>query len=308
MIKKKALRKIIITTFVFFIVLTICMIPSKNKKDEKIYTYVDTVDVSVYLNNDYNQLTKVNFKVANNNLDKIIRLIINKLTISNDATIPNSLVQVIPENVKLEEAYVDEGIAYLDFSKEFLDISDEKIENIVESIIYSLFDIDKINGVSIYVEGKNISNLFDKNLPDIFTKQYGINKRVELKNLDDVSQVIVYYVSEIDNDDYYVPITKYVNDNRDKIKIIIDELSSNYIYESNLISLLDKNVELLNYEIINDEMILDFNNSIFIDKNDELEELVYSISYSVFANYDVKNVIFKAEGKEFMKKSAKDVE
>ena len=47
------------------------------------------------------------------------------------------------------------------------------------------------------------------------------------------------------------------------IKIIIDELSSNYVYESNLISLLNKNSKLLYYETNNEVMTLDFNNSIF---------------------------------------------
>ncbi len=301
MIKKKAFRKIFLTTFVSFIVLTICLIPGKNKKDDKIYTYVDTIDVSVYLNNDYNQLTKFNFKIVDGDIEKIIRSLIKKLTKSNDATIPNNLVQVIPKNVKLEDVYIDEKNVYLKFSKELLDVNNDEIERISEAISYSLFDLNKITGVSIYVDGENISKKFN-NLPDIFTKDYGINKRTELKNLNDISQVTIYYVSKIDNDDYYVPITKYVNDDRDKIKIIIDELSSNYVYESNLISLLDKNVELLNYEVKNDEMILDFDNSIFINRDNALEEIVYSISYSVFANYDVSNITFNVDGNLFVKK------
>ena len=113
----------------------------------------------------------------------------------------------------------------------------------------------------------------------------------------------------IDDNTYYVPITKYVNDKREKVKIIIDELSSNYIFEPNLISLLDKNIELISYEIKNDSMILNFNNSIFMDKDSILEEVVYSISYSVFSSYDnVQEVVFKVGEKEICKKSVKNVE
>ena len=308
MIKKRAFRKMIITTFVFFIVLTLYMIPSKKQKDEKIYTYVDTIDVSLYLKNDYNQLTKVDFRISDRSIGNIIKEIIKKLTKSQDKTIPSEFIQVIPENTKLEDVYIDEGVVHLKFSKEFLNISNDEIEKVVESISYSLLNLDKIKGVSIYINDDNISKLFDKNIPNIITKEYGINKRIELKNLNNVSKVTVFYVSSINDTDYYIPITKYVNDNREKIKIIIDELSSNYVYESNLISLLDKNVKLLNYEIKNDEMILDFNNSIFVDENDMLEEVVYSISYSVFANYDVSDISFRANGKEFIKKSTKNIE
>ena len=70
------------------------------------------------------------------------------------------------------------------------------------------------------------------------------------------------------------------------------------------VSLLNKNSKLLDYEIKNDSIILDFNNSIFLEQNGVLEEIVYSL----VANYDVNEVIFKVEGKDFSKKSIKNVE
>ena len=36
-----------------------------------------------------------------------------------------------------------------------------------------------------------------------------------------VQKFVVYYMEEIEKEKYYVPITKYVNDDRDKIKVII---------------------------------------------------------------------------------------
>ena len=308
MIIKKAFKKILITTFLFFFVLTICIIPSKSKKTNIELNTIDTETVDVYLMNDFNQLTKVDIKVNKESLETSISSIIKKLTRSFDATIPNHLVQVIPENVKLKEIQVDEGIVYLNFSKEFLDISNSDIEKVAESISYSILSINGITGVSIYVEEENISKLYPVNIPSIITKDYGINKRYAIKNVNDISKVVIYYLTDIDDKRYFVPITKYVNDDREKIKIIVDELSSNYIYESNLISLLDRNLKLLDYCIVDDEMILDFNNSIFVDKNDILEEVVYAISYSIFDNYDVNEVVFKVNGEEFVKKVQKVIE
>lgn len=307
MLKRKAIRKIIITTFVLFIVMTICMIPSKNKKQDIEYHYISTKDVSVYLLNPNDQLTKVDFKVDDKDIETTIREIINKLTVSNDASIPNKFKQVIPKNVKLLDLYFDEGILNLNFSKELLNIKEEDISKIVESITYSLLDLPNINGISIYIEKENLSIKYPR-IPDIITKEFGINKRYFLNSFDDVSKVVIYYLDNEDDNYFYVPITKYMNDDRDKIKIIIDELSSNYIYESNLISLLDKNIELLNYEIVSDTMVLDFNNSIFLENDKLLEEVVYSISYSVFANYDVEKIVFQANGEEFAKKTAKVIE
>lgn len=298
MLLKKALRKIVITTFVIFVILTIYMIPSLNKKDDKTYNYIDTKDISVYLLNNYDQLTRVDFKVTNSKIENVVDSIIKKLTISNDATIPRMFIQIIPSNVKLNSVKVEENIAYLYFSKEFLDIANKDIETIVESICYSIFELNEIKGVSIFVEDTNISELFDKDIPSLITKKYGINKRVELNSFNDVSKVTIFYIDKEDDLDYYVPITKYVNDDREKIKIIIDELSSNYVYESNLISLLNRNTKLLDYEIKRDSIILDFNNSIFLEQKDVLEEVIYSI----FANYDINEIDFKVDGVLYLKK------
>lgn len=302
MLKKTAIRKIIITTFVIFIVSTIYLIPSKINKDNKTYHIIDTRDISVYLINDYDQLTKVDFKTPKTNLESVVESIIKKITISNDATIPRKFKQVIPSDVKLNKFKIEDNIIYLDFSKEFLNIPKENIEMIVESISYSLFELDNISGISIYIDEVSIKEIF--NIPGIITKDFGINKRTNIKSFNDVSQVTIFYIDNEDENYYYVPITKYVNDKREKIKIIIDELTSNYVYESNLISLLNKNSKLLDYEIKSDSIILDFDNSIFLEDNNILEEIVYS----VFANYDVNEVIFRVEGKDFSKKSIKNVE
>lgn len=310
MLKRKAMRKIFVTTFVMFILLTIYFIPSKddNELGNIVYRYSDSKDISIYLLNEKDQLAKVNLKIADNSLKETIKSIIKKLTVSNDATIPSGLEQIIPKNVKVLDVNVDEGIVHINFSKEFLSISNDSIETVVESISYSILDLNDITGVSIYVDGENISKLFPKNILNIITKEYGINRRIELKNFMDISKIVIYYIDTINNQNYYVPITKYVNDKRDKIKIIIDELSSNYIFEPNLITLLDKNIKLMDYEINNDIMILNFNNSIFMEGDSILEEVVYTISYSVFANYDVNEVVFKVNNEEIAKKTLKVIE
>ncbi len=310
MLKRKALRKIFLTTFILFILLTIYLIPTTKKESNGniIYKYSDLEEASIYLLNNNSQLTKIDIKISSGFLEDTIKSIVKKLTISSDSTIPSGFTQVIPSNVNLLDVKIDEGIIYLNFSKEILDISQNLIESVIESIAYSLLDLDNITGISIYANGENVASLFPKDIPSVITKEYGINKRIELTNFSNITKVIIYYIDNIDDQNYYVPITKYINDDRDKIKIIIDELSSHYIFEPNLISLLDNNIKLVNYEINNDVMILNFNNSIFMSNDKILEEVVYSISYSVFANYDVNEIIFKVNNEEILKKNIKNIE
>jgi len=315
MLKRKALNKILFTTFTLFIILTIYIIPDKEEVENKLNPLI-TVEYknsdygNVYLLNESSQLVKVNLLIKNNSkdLNDKIKVIIESLIISNNNLIPQGLKAIIPKNSKVLAVNVDENIAYINFSKEILNIEEDKELKMIESIASSILEIDNINGVIIYVEEKQIKELLSINIPSIITKDFGINKKYNIKKPDNVSKVVIYYVNDIYGKSYYVPVTHYVNDDREKIKIIVEELKSYYVYEPNLISYLNNSAELTNYEIDNDKMILNFNNSIFMKDNKILEEVIYTISYSVFANYDVKEVIFEVKENEFVKKVVKNVE
>ena len=61
-------------------------------------------------------------------------------------------------------------------------------------------------------------------------------------------------------------------------------------------SFLNSNVRLLDYKEDNDIMYLNFNDYLF-DGNDKiLEEVLYSLAYSVFDNYNVSMVSFEVNG------------
>ncbi len=313
MLKKKALKKIFITTFTVIILLTIYIIPSKIKSGSTFkpnieVEYVDKEYSNVYLLNKENQLVKMPVILdKKNDLSDKIKALISKLTISNDNTIPSHLSCTVPKNTKVLGIEASDGIVNINLSKEVLSIDNTLKEKLIESITYTILELDDINGISLYVDGTNIREVIGIDIPSILTSSFGINKKYELSKLTDVQKVVIYYIDEVNNDKYYVPITKYVNDNRDKIKIIVEQLSSSYIYEPNLISYLSKKVELINYEIDKDTMTLNFNNSIFMNNENILEEVVYSISYSVFDNYDVKKLVFQVDKKEVLEKIKSDI-
>ena len=123
----------------------------------------------------------------------------------------------------------------------------------------------------------------------IFNKSYNITNRK------DINKVVVYYLENIDDINYYVPVTKYVNDSRDKIKIVIDSLTTSYIYEPNLMSLLNASTKLNSYKEEEGVMFLDFNNNIYNNNDTILEEVIYSICYSIFDNYEVNSVVLTVD-------------
>lgn len=313
MLRRKAMKKIMITTLSVCLLLAIYLMPSgviTSTDKEMEVKYSDNIEkVNIYLLNDDSLLVRATTVIdKDKELIEKAKIVVNNLIDSSNDLLPNGLNGLIPKKTKIIDIYHTEGIVTVNFSKEILTIDGDKKEKMLESITFSLLEIDGINGVKIQSEGKNINEELGRNLPEIFTKEYGINKKYDIKRRKDIKKVVVYYIEEIGEEKYYVPITKYVDDNREKISIVIDDLSSSYIYEPNLVSYLNQNTELINFEVDTDTMILNFNTSIFMDDREILEEVVYSISYSVFDNYDVEEVIFQVNSEEILKKTLKDIE
>ena len=304
MLKRRALRKIIITTFSLLTVFAICIIPnSLNSKDNFLDTKIDLEYVNnlgtneIYLLGPNKYLVKTNVLLETDNMNTKIRSILDYLTIQKSDKLPTGLSGIIPMNTKVNNVEIKESIVTIDFSKELLEVKEELEERLIEAITYSIINIDGVEAITIKVDENLLTELpkTKKKLPELLNRNFGINKVFDIDNLNGIQKVTLYYLDKISNQNYYVPVTKYLNDDREKINIIIDNLSSNYIYESSLVSLLNQNTELINYEIEDEIMTLNFNNSIFThDKI--LEEVTYTIKESVCSTYPVKSVILEVEG------------
>ena len=81
-------------------------------------------------------------------------------------------------------------------------------------------------------------------------------------------------------------------------------------YQNNLMSFLNSNTKLLEYEIKDRQMRLEFNNYLIDDINEMniLEEVKYTISFSMMDNYDIDEVIFSVNDKEISKTVSKNLE
>ena len=114
--------------------------------------------------------------------------------------------------------------------------------------------------------------------------------------------LMMYYTN--DNDNYYeVPVTKYVNDKREKVEIIIEELSG-FIYHDNLVSMLSNNIRLVDYKVSSDRVSLVFDEG-FTSFSDIMVKPLFC---SIFANYDVDFVDISVNEDKILEKSKKDIE
>ena len=305
MIKTKAIRKIFTTTLSMFIILCVFSLMTINL-DNTLKVNLEINDISgigngyVYLLSKNDYLVRKNIYLDSDDNVLNIKKALSYLIESDNNKYSNELMGVIPKGTKINEVICGDDLVTIDFSKEILSVSIGHEKHMISSIVYTIMDLVDVEGVSILVDGELLRNY--PNTGEVFgsvlNKSIGINNRYDITSRKDINRVILYYVDLIDEDIYYVPVTKYINDDREKVKIIIEELKSSYLSEVNLMSFLNSNVKLIDYQIENDIFFLNFDDYLF-DSNDKiLEEVMYTISYSIFDNYDVNMVMFLVNGEE----------
>lgn len=308
MLRKKAIRKIFITTLTAFILLVVYSIPNMAEEEKTIKTNLEVEYITgigtnnIYLLDRNNNLVKTNILLDKKDKVEQIKLLLNNLIQNDNAKFPDGLKATIPSNTKVIDVFYDEEYVTINFSKKILNVDKELKDRMIESIVYSIMDLGSIKGVIIEVE-EEIMKEYNK----VLDKSIGINKKYNIKSRNNINKVVIYYLEEIDDTKYYVPVTKYLNDDRDKIKIIVDELTTSYIYEPNLMSFLNSNTKLLNHEEKENVMSINFNNAIFDSDNKVIEEVKYTLAYSIFDNYDVNQVLIQVDGKNIETVGKKDL-
>ena len=317
MLRKFAYNKIFRTTGMLFLLLFLLLFPASKKyslEEKNIKTSYIENKTEVYLLDKKGYVARCMIDMVKENNEDYAKKIVELLIIEGkyEQKIPNGFKGILPNDIKINNVKIEKENIYIDLSKEFYELSSENEIKTIELLTYNLTNIDNIKNVYLKIDGKLLDYLPNskKNITQPFTKDDGVNKKVEVTNYKDVNSTTVYYISKNNNSFYYVPVTKTSNDKREKIKIIIDELASSYIYETNLMSFLNYNVKLLDYRQEDDVLHLNFNNYLFdnVSSKNILEEVVYSICLSVRDNYDVNTVVFNVEGKEILKSVKKNIE
>jgi len=298
MLKRKVLKRISILLCCLLIIGIIYIFPS-TKDTEKDVSFIKQEDTDViYLidNNDY--VARVNVVLNNDDILEKTKEIISYLTVGSDNSdyIRKGFKPIIPKNTLIIDLSFSEGILKINFSKELLNIDKKNEQKMIEALVYSLTEIKSVNSISIFVEGKILDKMPHSkiSLPTTLDRNFGINKIYNLERLKDSTKTTIYYISKYDDFYYYVPVTKVNNEKSEKIEIIIKELTSSSLVETNLMSYLASSTELLNYTKTEESLVLNFNDQIFADTNSNeiLEEVVYSINLSIDDNYDVKSVMY----------------
>lgn len=306
MLKKIGIRKITVTSCALLIICLLYFFPSNERvlKSKQEVVYEKDKNINVFLIDKYNYVSMVNVNIREKEgIKEAIELLIEK----DKNNLPKNFKPTIPKNTKVLDINVNKKLCTINFSNELLNVEKSKKDKMYESIIYTLTEFKNINKVKILVEGKELK---DKNYNKVLDRTIGINKIYDIDTINNMTSTTVYYLN--DNYDllYYTPVTKIDNDGREKVEIIIEELKSSLIYQSNLSSYLSSNAELKKYEIEEDVIKLTFNDKIFddFDSKNILEEVKYTLGKSIKDNYDVEEVVFYVNNEKITKTVLKTLE
>ena len=297
MLRKKALTRITLTTLVLFIMLVSfsfeLITPNINKKLDEVEYVANLTTTHIYLLNEDNYLVKVDILLSQNEIIEQARDIINNLYVNNKKY--NNLKGLIPSNTKINKIDFVNNTLIIDFSNDLLKVNKNLEEKVIESLVYSLLEIKEIKNIQLKIDGKIINKLEKSNitLPDILDESIGINKTFSINKIKDIQKVVLYYVFDNSEVEYFVPVTKYINSKEDKVKIIIDSLKGSFTSNTNLKSYLNYKTDIKDYSLDDDILTISFNSL----NEENLECITYVLACSVFDSTEIEKVIFEVNDK-----------
>lgn len=127
-----------------------------------------------------------------------------------------SIKGLIPKDTKLNSLEVFEGELILDVSEEFLNYQTAAEGKLLESIVYTYSEFPEVETISLYVDGKQLKTLPKNNtkVSLCLTPKMGINREgLAASDVSGKQMVNVYYQKKIDDKNYMVPVSQYVDKN-----------------------------------------------------------------------------------------------
>lgn len=315
-IKRISLKKISICLIAIAAIFLFYLFPTNDKlKINEELEYIEEGNVStIFLMDSNNYLAKTSISLDDSDITSKAKKLLTALIQGEKYTekIPNGFKSIIPNGTKILNIEYKNEVIKVDFSSELMDTNVDNEEKIIEAIVYTLTSIDNVKYVIIYMNGKILTKLPQSNitLPSALDRSFGINKEYNINSDKNITKTTVYYINKYNDKEYYVPVTKVSNDSREKVQIIIEELSNTSTYNANLMSYLNSNTKVVSLNEDKNQLVIDFNDYIYndIDSNEILDEVIYTICLSVQDNYNVDTVVFTVDNKEIYKSTSKILE
>lgn len=217
--------------------------------------------------------------------------------------LPNGFQAVLPAGTEILGLNLQEdGTLIVDVSKEFTNYKEENELKILQAMTYTLTQFENVDRIKLWINGEPQSEMPVNGTPisEGYSRAHGINV-IHTDTLDLLASkpVTMYYPAEYNDNRYYVPVTQYVNGNREEMfQSIVENLLEGSMYDTNVLHVFNPKTALLNKPTLSSGTLeLVFNENILKDKDKKIiaDEVVETIVRSLTEQEDVEAVDIKVE-------------
>ena len=305
MIKKASIRRIAVASFALLIVLvSLYIFPQKEIKIPSKIIYKKAETNAIYLEDQNKLISRTFINVDSKDKEQLANELIMALINNSNKSkyLPLGFSSTILGDVKIKEIKIENDVITVNFDGNIFKDNENNEEKIIESIVYTLTEIEGIKKIKILINDEVLKRLPSSNkiIPEYLDRSIGINRISKFNSLKNTQDVTAYFIGKNNGDYYFVPVTFTTDSEKEKIEIIIKELSGKDFIDDNLSTYISAGVILKNYEILENEIKLEFNNEIFNGFNEIDEEVMYGIALSIYDNYNISTVRFEVDQREIM--------
>ncbi|QQK80973.1 GerMN domain-containing protein [Salicibibacter cibi] len=263
----------------------------------------ETVERELYLLDDDGLVVPRTFQFENDS--EVLKQSIEHLVVEGPITnqLPSGLQAVLPPETEVQGVDLsDDGTAIVDFSPEFAEYPEEHEEALLQAVTWTLTQFDEVEQVEIQINGHTQETLPNADTPvgDGTAESVGIN--LEGNGPADITAseaATVYFISVKEDDEYYVPVTRRIDGDENKASAVVGALMNGPNPESDLISALRQNVELLEEPELEDGVLtVNFNEALLAENDGEAlsEEAMAMLTLSLTGIESVEEVDYHVDG------------
>ncbi|PLR75360.1 sporulation protein [Bacillus sp. V3-13] len=217
--------------------------------------------------------------------------------------LPEGFRAVLPADTMVS-VDIKDGLATVDFSKEFQEYKPEDELKILQAVTWTLTQFDSVQKVKLQMNGKELNEMPVNGTPigEELSRANGINlDTTEMIDPTDTKAVTVYYLGGEEGAYYYVPVTRRVSNEVDNnLEAVVNELVKGPGYSSNLLSDFDPDIKLLDDPKIEDgKVTLNFNESVYGSSEEKIvsQHLLNALVLSLTEQKGIESVSVMVNGK-----------
>ena len=220
--------------------------------------------------------------------------------------LPNGFKAVLPEATDLT-VDIDDGVATVNFSKEFKNYQPEDEMRILQSVTWTLTQFDNVSTVKLKMNGHPLTEMPVKGTPisENLSRASGINFDVaDVVDIANTKPVTVYFIGGEEDSYYYVPVTRRVNSQSDSIAAAVKELIKGPSGKANLVSDFMPDVKLLNEpKNENGQVTLNFNEDVYGSFEEKVisQHLLDALVLTLTEQKGIEKVAVQVKGKAEIK-------